>query len=317
MTVKFENQTNIKDFVLVGFPGLQQSYYGPVSALLLLTFVTIVAGNSFIAAFILYERTLHKPTYVIFFNLAMTDIVFAFATLPKIIARYWWNDMMCSFGACFTQMYFVHSMGSITSLILMTMAVDRFVAIWLPFQYPVSITTRSIAIGCALCWVGTFTRMVGVVFHALTLPYCNSNVIQQCYCDHISITKLACGPNVAYIKLIALSVALLNLLGPLGFIIVSYISIIFSVLRVPANERRLKVLSTCVPQILITCLFYVPRCFVYLANNLGYRFSVDGQIVITMLYSLLPCVVNPLIYCFKTKDIKQALVRRFQIYRAK
>ncbi|XP_040902667.1 olfactory receptor 52E8-like, partial [Toxotes jaculatrix] len=308
--MKHTNITNIKDFIIIGFPGLPPEYYGPVSVLLFLVYLAIVSGNALILTVIMYERTLHKPMYLIFFHLAMTDITFGTVTLPKIISRYWWNDMISSFGACFTQMYFVHSLGAIHSLILLIMALDRFVAIWLPFRYPVWITNKTVSIACSLCSVFTFIRMMGIVLHALTLPYCNLNVIMQCYCDHISITQLGCGENVAYVKNVALANALVSLLVPLTFIICSYFSIIIAALKMSHTETCHKVMSTCAPQIFITCLYYVPRCFVYLSHNLGFSFSTDARIIITMIYSLIPAAVNPLIYCFKTKDIKRALMQR-------
>ncbi|KAM6987515.1 olfactory receptor 52B2-like [Tautogolabrus adspersus] len=304
--------SSIEHFIINGFPGLQPEYYGTVSFLLLLLFLSIVVGNGFISAVIVYERTLHKPTYLIFFHLAMTDIVFSVVTLPKVIARYWWNDVISSFTACFTQMYLVHSLGAIHSLILLMLALDRFVAIWLPLQYSSLITNKAISIACSLCWILTLIRMLGIVLHALTLPYCNLNVIPQCYCDHVSITQLGCGDQVAYVKAVALANAMVTLLVPLTFIIFSYFSVIIAVLKIPHTERRYKVLSTCVPQIFITCVYYVPRCFVYISNNLGFSFGDGTRTIITMMYSLIPAVVNPIIYCFKTKDIKEALIHRFK-----
>ncbi|KAM9359598.1 olfactory receptor 52B2-like [Symphorus nematophorus] len=310
--MKYTNVTTIKDFIITGFPGLSPDYFGPVSVLLLLIFLAIVVGNAFIVAVIVYERTLHKPTYWIFFHLAMTDIIFSTVTLPKAIALYWWRDMISSFGACFTQMYFVHALGAIHSLILLIMALDRFIAIWLPFRYHIVMTNKAVSIACSLCWVFTFIRMVGVVLHALSLPYCNLNIIKQCYCDHISITQLGCGRNVVYVKKVSLGIALFNLLVPLSFVIFSYFSIIVAILKMSHTEGRHKVLFTCTPQIFITCLYYVPRCFVYIAHNFGFKLSTDARVVITMMYSLIPAVVNPLIYCFKTKDIKEVLIQRFK-----
>lgn len=310
--MRYTNITTIKDFIITGFPGLPPEYYGCVSFLLLLIFLAILVGNVFILSVIIYERTLHKPMYLIIFYLAMTDITFGFVTIPKILARYWWNDMKSSFGACFTQMYFVHSLGAFTSSVLMIMAFDRFVAIWLPFRYPVLITNKTICTACSLCCVVTFTRVLGLVLHALSLPYCNLNIITQCYCDHLSIIQLGCGENVAYVKFVAFVNSMFSLLGPLTIIICSYLSIIIAALKMSYAQRRHKVLSTCAPQIFITCLYYVPRCFVYLASNLGFSFSTDARVIITMMYSLIPCAVNPVIYCFKTKDIKEVLMHRFK-----
>lgn len=307
----YTNITAIKYFIILGFPGLRSEYHGPVSVLLLLMLLAIVVGNTLIIGVISYESTLNKPTCWIFFHLAMTDFTFGLVTLPKVIAVYWWNDVMSSFAGCFAQMYFVHSLGAVHSLMLLMMALDRFIAVWFPFRYPVVVTNKSISIACNLCWVLTLIRMLGIVLHALSLPYCNLNVITQCYCDHLSVTQLGCGENVAYVKSVALGNALVTLMVPLTFIIFSYISIITAVLKISHTERRHKIMSTCVPQILITCLYYLPRCFVYISHSLGFHLTNDARTVITMMYSLIPAGLNPLIYCFKTKDIKEALIKRF------
>ncbi|XP_067363901.1 olfactory receptor 52B2-like [Channa argus] len=310
LILKHTNITTINDFIIVGFPGLPPEYYGPVSALLLLIFLAIVVGNASILAVIIFERTLHKPMYWVIFHLAMTDLTFGIVTIPKVLARYWWNDMITSFGACFTQMYFVHSLAAFNSSVLMIMAFDRFVAIWLPFRYPVLITNKTICVACSLCCTVTFIRMLGLVLHASSLPYCNLNVITQIYCDHLSVTQLGCGENVIYVKFIAFVNSMFSLLGPLTIIIFSYTSVVIATLKM--SEKRHKILSTCAPQIFITCIYYVPRCFVYIANNLGLNFSTDARVIITTMYSLIPCAVNPLVYCFKTQDIKEVLIKRFK-----
>ncbi|XP_051254097.1 olfactory receptor 52E8-like [Dicentrarchus labrax] len=308
----YTNITTIEDFVILGFPGLDPAYYGPVSALLFFIYLLILVGNIFILVFVGVERRLYKPTYLIFCHLAINDMLFGTVTLPKMIARYWQDDKIISFGSCFTQMYFVHSLGAIHSLLLLIMALDRFVAVFLPLKYPVLITNNNISIACGLSWIGTFLRMMAVVFHALTLPYCNSNIIVQCYCDHISITNLACGENVKYVQAVAVGLAMFSLLLPLSFIIFSFISIFAIVLRIRNTEGRYKTLSTCTPQLLICCLYYFPRCFVYLAHAIGFSFSLDIRILLILLYSIVPCAVNPIIYCFKTKDIKDILMKRLQ-----
>lgn len=313
------NMTTIKNFVITGFPGLPSEYYGLVSALLLLLYLCIVVGNAFVLAAIVFEKTLHKPTYWIFFHLAMTDILFGTVTLPKIIIIYWWSDAMTSwFSSCFTQMYFVHALGAVHSLMLMMMALDRLIAVWFPFRYPVVVTKRSISVACNLCWALTFIRMLGIVLHALTLSYCNRNTIMQCYCDHVSITSLGCGDEVAHVKKVALGNAMVTLLVPLTVIISSYILIMITVLKMSQTQSQNKILSTCLPQLMVTCLYYVPRIFVYITHNLGLlTLKSEVRVVITMMYSLIPAAVNPLIYCLKTKDIKEALMKRFKNKRIK
>lgn len=310
----YTNVTRIKDFFIVGFPGLSIEYYGGVSVLLLVVYLTITVGNIFILAFVKCEKSLQKPTYLIFCHLAMTDLAFGTVTLPKIISKYWFDDSIVPFYGCFAQMYFVHALGAVHSFILMVMALDRFIAICAPLRYTVLITTSSVSVFCGLSWLLPCSWMVGVVLDALSLPYCNSNIIIQCYCDHIAITSLGC-ENVYKIQVVAFGLAMLSLLLPLGFIIFSYFVIIVVVMRISSSEGRMKTLSTCTPQLVITLLYYAPRCFVYLANNLGFTFSVPVRIVVVMLYSLLPAALNPLIYCFKTKEIKELLKKKFLIKR--
>lgn len=305
--------TTVKYFIITGFPGLQPEHYSLVSALLFLLFLAILLGNVLILAIIMYSDTLWKPKYWILFHLAIADLLFGFVTLPKVIAVYWWKAEVSPFAACFTQMYFVHSLGAVHSLILFMMSLDCFIAIWFPFKYPVVVTNRTIIIACNLCWIFTFIRIMGIVLHALTLPYCNLNIISQCYCDHISVTQLACGENVEYVQRVAFGNSMVTLLVPLSFIIFSYSSIIVAVLKISQNDRRHKVLSTCLPQFMVTCLYYMPRCFDYITNYLGFELSSEARTVITTMYNLMPAMLDPIIYCLKTKDIKETLIKKFRI----
>ncbi|XP_043976282.1 olfactory receptor 52N5-like [Gambusia affinis] len=306
----YTNVTTIKDFFITGFPGLMPKYYGPVSATLFLVYLAIAAGNIFVLVFVRYERSLHKPSYVIFCHLALSDIMFGTVTLPKTISLYWFNDRIVSFYSCFAQMYFVHFLGATHSFILMVMALDRFIAICSPLRYNSLFTNTTVSALCGISWCMPISWMFAVVFETMSLPFCNSNIIVHCYCDQLSIINLGC-ENVQSSTVLGFSLAMFSLLLPLGFIVLSYFIIIASVLKKSSSKGRTRAWSTCTPQLIITCLYYLPRCFVYLANFVGYTFSASVRVVVVMLYSLLPAVVNPIIYCFKTKDIKDSLKMKF------
>nr|XP_054598435.1 olfactory receptor 2AT4-like [Nothobranchius furzeri] len=305
------NMTRVRSFIILGFPGLPPQYYGHVSAILFLVYLTIIVGNISILSIVFSEKSLQKPTYLVFCHLAFNDLTFGTVTLPKIISKYWFGDSIISFSGCFTQMFFVHYLGVATSFILLVMALDRFVAICLPLRYPVLITNNIISALCGVAWLIPLPLMLTTIFQALDLLYCKSNVIAQCYCDHISIMSQACGNDVKNAQVVGLCIAMFCLLLPLAFIIFSYASIIVVILKISTSAGRRRTLSTCTPQIFITGLFYLPRCFVYVASTVGFSFSLDTRIVLILLYSLLPAAVNPTIYCFKTQDIKQTLVKKF------
>ncbi|XP_060901707.1 olfactory receptor 2AT4-like [Labrus mixtus] len=308
----YSNVTRMRNFSILGFPGLSPQYYGPVSALLFFIYLVIALGNVFILAFVVYEKTLQKPIYLVFCHLALNDLTFGTVTLPKIISKYWFGDSIISFHGCFVQMFLVHYLGAVTSFILLVMALDRFVAICIPLRYPVLITNNIISVLCGFAWFIPVSLMVTIVYQTLSLHYCKSNVIAQCFCDHISITSQACGDDVKIVVVTALCMAMFCLLLPLAFILFSYVSIIVVIMKMSNVAGRKKTFSTCTPQIFLTCVFYLPRCFVYVANTIGFTFSLDVRILLILFYSLLPPAVNPIIYCFKTQDIKQTLMKKLK-----
>ncbi|XP_036393593.1 olfactory receptor 2AT4-like [Megalops cyprinoides] len=306
-----ENQTGVKEFVIVGFPGLRPEYYGLASAVMFLVYFCTLVGNVLFLFLLFKERSLHKPMYCIILNLVISDILFSTTTLPKIIARYWFDAGAISFTACFVQMYFVHYFGTVNSYVLLIMALDRYVAICYPLRYPTIIKNSTILILSITAWVVAKACPLMMVIRAYPLPYCASNAIVQCYCDHIAITVLACTDRTPY-GFPAFIFAMVVLLVPLAFIVFSYCAIIVAVLKIASTQSRLKTLSTCSAQLIIIALYFLPRCFVYLASNVGITFSTDLRIAIIMLYSLLPPMINPLIYCLRTAEVKQSLIKRFR-----
>ncbi|XP_035389992.1 olfactory receptor 2AT4-like [Electrophorus electricus] len=300
------NITTVKNFIIVGFPGLHTNYYGIVSAIMFLVYMCILIGNGIFLKLFSSEKCLRKPMYYIILNLVVCDVLFSTTTLPKIIARYWFNDGGISFLGCFIQMYFVHYLSSVNSFVLGIMAFDRYVAVCNPLRYTSIVKDSTIFILCIIAWLLAEPCVLMMVIRTYPLPYCSANTIINCYCDHVSITKLACTDRTPY-GFPAFVFAMVVLLCPLAFILFSYSAIILAILRISTPHGRLKTLSTCSSQLIIIALFFLPRCFNYLSPYIGITFSPDIQILVILLYSLLPPMINPLIYCIRTKEVKKIL----------
>nr|XP_054586182.1 olfactory receptor 1-like [Nothobranchius furzeri] len=311
-----KNYTHVSEFFIVGFPSLQLEYFQVVAWFFFILYVTTVVGNMILVVMFALEHNLQKPMYIVMVSLALSDIGFSTVALPKLIARYWWNDGSIGFYTCHFQRHMIHYFGSLNSLILLTMAVDRFLAICFPLRYPMMMTIQTMTALTVFCWaVSHVFPGVGSINFA-QMPFCRSNQIIQAFCDTSSLMSLACGDvdnlyNASYVA------AMFVLYAPLGFIVFSYIFIVISVSRIVNRQGRKKTFSTCGTQGFIISIYYVPRFFVYSAPYFpNLKLTPDKRIVMTLFYSLFPPVINPFVYCLRTKEIKEIIRRWIQRQKA-
>ncbi|XP_067085287.1 LOW QUALITY PROTEIN: olfactory receptor 6N1-like [Osmerus mordax] len=304
--------TQPSEFVIVGFPGIQPEYYNLTAWLFLFLYVITVGGNFLLVVLFAVEHSLQKPMYIIMVSLALSDIGFDTAALPKIIARYWWNDGSIGFHTCMIQAHIIHFFGTLNSLIMMTMAVDRSLAICFPLRYPVLMTNRIMTGISILSWMAAnITPGVSTSEYSRLVPYCKSNKILHVYCDLVGLPQIGCGDFSALVRWTT-SVAMFVLLGPLSLIILSYACVIVTVMKMATLQGKLKTLSTCATQGLIIFIYYIPRSSVFYLPRPSLVLPTDLRIGTSLFYTLFPPLINPFIYCLRTKEIKQLLSRWVQ-----
>ncbi|KAF6722186.1 Olfactory receptor 1E2 [Oryzias melastigma] len=261
------NFTTVSEFLIVGFPDLQREYFHLVAWFFFVLYVITVVGNLILVVVFALEPSLQKPMYIIMVSLALSDIGFTTVALPKLIARYWWNDGSIGVHTCFFQRHMIHYFGSLNSLILLTMALDRCLAVCFPFRYPLLMTVPNMLGLTVFSWIiAHIFPGIGTINFTFA-SFCGPNRIIQAFCDTLSLTALVCGETNQYG-------------ASYGFII---------------------------------AIYYLPRFFVYSTPFFpNLTMTADKRMVTTLFYSFFPPLINPFIYCLRTKEIQDIFKRWIQ-----
>ncbi|KAM8975724.1 olfactory receptor 52N5-like [Pelodytes ibericus] len=296
-------------FILLGIPGFEdvQIWFSlPVCFI----YIIIIMANVSVLLIIKSESSLHQPMYFLLSLLLFTDLVQANAALPKMLLIFWFHQREISLEGCLIQMFFIHSFSIMGSTVLLAMAFDRYVAICHPLRYS-TIVTNGVAtrLGLAVVMRGTLF-ILPYPFLLKRLPFCESHVIQQTYCEHIAVAKLSCADiriNIVYGLVVALLVVGLDAIC----IALSYTMIIMAVLRLPSSEAKHKVGSTCAAHVSVILVAYIPAMFSFVSQRFGAHTTHSTQIMVSNLYLLLPPMLNPIIYGIKTKQIRKNVTKSF------
>ncbi|KAM4048323.1 olfactory receptor 2AP1-like [Anomaloglossus baeobatrachus] len=297
---------NHTGFLLLGFPNIAEKFNVPVSVALFLVYLVSVFSNGTVIALIICNRKLYQPMYVVILNLAISDLLFDTVTLPKIIAKYWFDDGWISFAGCMFQVFCAHFLGSFDSYILLLMSIDRYVAICKPLRYPSIITNRRTILLCCFFWFLTSAIALAIALLDSGIPFCGDNRIRSCFCTNTGVLSLAC-KDVTVLKRIIFGIAMFVLLLPLAFILFSYGVIIKVIISQTQTDGRRKAFYTCATHLFVIGLYFVPRIFVYVANQFKLILNEDVNVLILCLYTFVPHMANPIIYCLRTKEIRRTL----------
>nr|XP_025975486.1 olfactory receptor 51L1-like [Dromaius novaehollandiae] len=297
-------------FLLTGFPGLENVYPWIAISISLMYFVAI-CGNGTILAIIQAERSLHKPMYLFLAMLAVTDLCLTATTLPSMLRLFWFNSRAVSFGACATQMFFIHSLSCVESGILLAMAFDRFVAISNPLRYPLILTGSRIAkTGLVMLFRGVLFVLPTPILLRL-LRYCRVNTLSHSFCVHQDVMNLACSDrrvNIIYGLFAVLSTFGIDSL----LVLLSYVVIVKTVLNIASGEERLRALDTCVSHLCAVLIFYIPLIGLTIVHQFGEHASPLVHILMGFTYVLIPPMLNPIVYSVKITQIRQRILKRLQ-----
>ncbi|XP_039602316.1 olfactory receptor 52E4-like [Polypterus senegalus] len=295
------------DFFLMGFPGLE-AYHVWLSLPFLVMYSVAVVGNIIILCVVKLEQSLHTPMFAFLCVLALIDLGLCTSTIPKMLQMFWLRANVISFHSCFFQMFVIHFLSTLESSTLAVMAYDRYVAIYNPLRYTTILTNAYIVKIVAVLFVRGIILIGLVPVLASRLPFCSSTHISHCFCDHMAVVKLAC-TDITLNSYYGLAIAFFIIGMDLFFIIFTYIMIMRAVLKLATKTARLKAFNTCGSHLFVILYFYTTMLFSFITYRFGQSVPAHVHVTFTVLYLLVPPMLNPVIYGVRTKEIREGFLK--------
>ncbi|XP_054851532.1 olfactory receptor 11H6-like [Eublepharis macularius] len=304
--MELANGTGVQEFILMSFGGGQQKQ------ILLLVFFTILyvltlAENITIIVLVLLDTHLARlPMYILLSNFSWLEMCYVSATVPRMLFDLTFPHGIISFHSCFLQFYIFFSLGSTECFFLSAMALDRYLAICYPLQYS-QIMSQDFCYALVLtCWVLGFLWHVFPVILISKLSFCGPNVIDHLLCDPGPILSLACPPLGIAPKVCEVFMNAV-VLGNAFFVVLSYSIVILTLLKASFQGSRRKAFSTISFHLVVVTLFYGSVAAVYLTP--AGKSQSEMTKAVTVFYTAITPFLNPLIYCLRNDQVKEALHR--------
>ncbi|XP_040278332.1 olfactory receptor 1002-like [Bufo bufo] len=297
------NKSFVREFEIMGIttdPDLQHILF----TLFLLIYLLSLISNTSIMITILVINDLHSPMYYFLSNLSFSDLCYSSVISPKMLFDFFLERKLISFIGCVLQLYFFSLFATIDGYMLSTMAYDRYVAICHPLLYVLIMNRRKCVILTVIVYIGGLFTAAIHTSCTFVLPFCGPNVINHFYCDIPPLMELSCADTYTSKMIIFGVVFCLGLFSAI-VVLASYAYIFFTILTIHSSEGRHKAFSTCSSHLFCVSLFYGTVFFMYLRPASSY--SVTQNKIVSVFYTMIIPMMNPIIYCLRNKEIKEAV----------
>ncbi|XP_075715796.1 olfactory receptor 1468-like [Rhinoderma darwinii] len=298
-----KNQSVTTEFFLLGFQ-VSQRYMHFLFCLLLMAYFITLCGNFLIITLVSVSKNLHTPMYFFLTQLSISDILLTTNIVPIMLRILLNNGGTITFKDCITQLYFFCATEALECFLLTVMSYDRYVAICNPLRYTSIMTRSHCETLTIICWLFSFSITLSDTIAILMLMFCGSNIIDHFFCDLVPLLEISCSDTFVVqleVYLIGIPVVLI----PSIIIVISYIKIIATILKISSRTGRHKTFSTCGSHLTVVCIFYWTMFCVYVFPTKVETFNVSK--ILSLLYTVCTPLINPMIYSFKNKDIRNAL----------
>ncbi|XP_060549651.1 olfactory receptor 14A16-like [Pantherophis guttatus] len=297
------NASDISTFILLGFSD-QVDKNMLYFILYLVIYITSLIANVLIILVVSLHHSLHTPMYFFLINLSVTDLGSISVTMPKAMINAVLNSREISYSGCITQVFSLLFFGMSDFFLLTGMAYDRYVAICDPLHYETIMGRKTCLQLAAMAWISALLYSTLHTCGTFAISFC-SNVLNDFFCDVSQLLKISCDDSY----LIEVGFILFSIVGIacpcFSFIIVSYVKIFKSVFKIATFQRQNKAFSTCIPHLIVVSLF-VSTASVNLLKPPSVSPS-NVEIVITVLYSVVPSLINPIVYTMRNREIQVGL----------
>ncbi|NXA16731.1 O14J1 protein, partial [Sapayoa aenigma] len=297
------NSSSITHFLLLAFADTQQLHLLHFCLFLGISLAALL-GNGLIITAVACDHHLHTPMYFFLLNLSLTDLGSICTIVPKAMDNSLWDTRDISYTGCAAQVFLFVFFISAEFCLLTIMCYDRYMSICKPLHYGTLLGSRACAHMAAAAWATAILNALLHTANTFSLPLCQGNALGQFFCEIPHILKLSCSKS--YIRELGLLViSACFCFGCFIFILLSYVQIFRAVLRLPSEQGRHKAFSTCLPHLVVVSLFLSTAIFTYLKPPSIYSPSLD--LVVSVLYSVVPPALNPLIYSLRNQELRDSL----------
>ncbi|XP_039078469.1 olfactory receptor 2M5-like [Hyaena hyaena] len=301
--MKSGNETELTDFILLGFFPEFKHIKAMVSIILLIYTATFM-GNTLLIFLIWLYSQLHTPMYLLLSQLSLMDLTLTSSIIPKMAVNFFSGWRSISFLDCGTQIFFSLTVAIAECILITLMCFDRYVAICDPLRYPAIINPRVCLQMIAMSWVGGALTSLGHTAFTLHFKICSPREIPHFFCEVMAVLRIVCDDISTYEKAVVIT-SILVLLLPLSLILSSYVLIFLAVLRMNSPEGRNKALATCSSHLCVVGLYFGPGMCIYMRPGSAKTPKLNQGLFLFV--TVLTPLLNPLAYSFRNKEVLSAL----------
>ncbi|XP_062971794.1 olfactory receptor 5T2-like [Cynocephalus volans] len=302
-----KNVTEVTIFVLKGFTDnveLQIIFFFLFLAIYLFTLM----GNLGLVALVIGDFRLHNPMYYFLSVLSSVDACFSSIITPNMLTDFMSKNNIISFPGCAAQMFFAVTFGTTECFLLAAMAYDRYVAIYNPLLYSVSMSPRVYVPLIIASYVGGILNATVHTVATFSLSFCGSNEIRHFFCDIPPLLAISCSDTHTNQLLLFLFVGSIEI-STILLVLVSYGFILVAILKMQSAEGRQKVFSTCGSHLTGVTIYHGTILFMYVRPSSSY--ALEHDMILSIFYTTVIPMLNPVIYSLRNKDVKEAIKRVF------